>query len=136
VEQGNFISSVNAQELAQVEGRWILHLEGEAQDCPGVVEFGDTLGPFQVVQTGQAIYSEPQVPMVDKYGNASNLFGTVNGPAVLFFLGDFNRVSVRRATLAGAAAENRLAGPLFGTLPFAGGEECEVRGTFTATVEQ
>jgi len=135
VEQGNFLSSINAQELAQVEGSWTLRIEGEAQDCKSSVEFGDTLGPFEVTQTGQTFYADPQVPIVDKYSNPSNLFGTVNGPAVFFFLGDFNRVSDRRATFVGAVTEASITGPMFGTLPFAGGEECEVTGTFTATLE-
>ena len=136
VEQGNFLSSINAQELAQVEGRWTLRIEGEAQDCKSAVEFGDTLGPFEVTQTGQTFYADLQVPIVDKYSNPSNLFGTVNGPAVFFFLGDFNRVSDRRATWVGAVTEASINGTVFGTLPFAGGEECDVTGTFTATLEQ
>jgi len=135
VEQGNFLSSINAQELAQVEGSWTLQISGEAQDCKSAVEFGDTLGPFEVTQTGQTFYADPQVPIVDKYSNPSNLFGTVNGPAVFFFLGDFNRVSDRRATFVGAVTEASINGTVFGTLPFAGGEECEVTGTFTATLE-
>lgn len=136
LEQGTFLSSLNASGLAEVEGRWTLHLEGEAQACLSAVEFGDTLGPFQVTQTGRTFYADPQTPIVDKYGNPSHLFGTVNGPAVVFFLGDFQRVSVRRATLAGVAAGNTVAGALFGILPFARGEECEVTGTFTVTLER
>jgi hypothetical protein len=137
LEQGNFLSSINAQNLAQVEGAWTLNLQGQAQNCPALsgAEFGDTLGPIAVTQKGQTFYADPQTPILDKYSNQDNLVGAVNGPAVFFTFGDFARVSTRRAIFLGTTTDTGLIGTFAGTLPFAGGEECQARGTFTATIE-
>ena len=136
LEQGNFLSSINAQNLAQVEGSWTLALQGQAQNCKSAVQFGDTLGPIAVTQRGQTFYADPKTPIADKYANHDTLVGGVNGVAVFFAVTDFARVSTRRATFLGTTTGTGLTGAFTGTLPFAGGEECQVQGTFTATIEK
>jgi len=136
VEQGNFLSSINAQKIAQVEGTWTLQIQGQAQNCKSAVEFGDTLGPISVTQKGQTFSADPKAPIKDKYMNQDNLVGMVNGPAVFFTLGDFARVSSRGAAFLGTTSDTGLTGAFAGTLPFQDGEECQAQGTFTATIEK
>jgi len=140
-DPGQFIVSINTQEIIAIDQTWEMSLNGEAEDCfPGdSVEFDKVFSPFKPVQKAERFYSEPTEPLVDELSNRYKLIGRVSGNLIYFILTDFDQIDYRNAIFYGPinpelqpgdTQSPAVSGDFNGWLKFESGKRCQTSGTF------